>query len=85
MGSEMCIRDSNPNVVIMPGTTIEGGYNPTAAVAALGRHRQVLYVRTDDWPALGDPLQAAFRSACFVPIRTAHVPGYLEEWLSRRC
>ncbi len=75
----------NPNVVIMPGTTIEGGYNPTAAVAALGRHRQVLYVRTDDWPALGDPLQAAFRTACFEPVRAAHVPGYLEEWLTRRC
>ncbi len=75
----------NPNVEIMPGTTIEGGYNPVRAVAAMRSHDRVLYVRTDDWPALGDPLQRAFSAACFHPVRALHTPGFYLEWLVRGC
>lgn len=72
-------------VVIMRGTDIEGGYDPAGAVARVERYSEVLYVRTDDWPGLGDPLARAFAVSCFVPVRHAHPPGYLVEWLTRTC
>ncbi len=77
-------RSDDARVVVMPGTTIEGGYNASGAVAKLSNFSTVLYVRTDDWPGLGDPLAAAFTSACFASVAHRHVPGFLLETLAQR-
>jgi hypothetical protein len=75
----------DPRVFIMPGTVIEGGYDPVAAVHALRAHATLLYVRTDDWPTLGDPLRQVFRANCYYVYRRAHPAGYLLEWLHSSC
>jgi hypothetical protein len=72
----------NKRVVVMAGTVIEGGYNPSSAVGKLSRFRSTLYVRTDDWPSLGDPVARAFALNYWHVTRQKHVPGYLLEWLS---
>ncbi len=72
----------NARVVVMAGTVIEGGYNADAAVAKLGSATTTLYVRTDDWPSLGDPVANAFSNAYWHVTRERHVPGYLLEWLT---
>jgi hypothetical protein len=77
--------NDDPHVYIMPGTVIEGGYDPVAAVRAVDQFTTVLYVRTDDWPTLGDPLHAVFAANCYHVVRRAHPAGYLLEWLERSC
>ncbi len=73
----------DPRIYVMPGTVIEGGYDPVAAVRAVSAHDLVLYVRTDDWPTLGDPLRATFHAFCYHEVRHAHPTGYLLEWFER--
>ena len=73
----------NPRVAVMKGTIIEGGYDPIAAVDKVARLPLVLYVRTDDWSALGDPLRVALTNACFHEFNFQHTPGYLLEWLQK--
>jgi hypothetical protein len=72
-----------PNVSIMRGTKIEGGYNPALAIAKVRSYSNILYVRTDDWPALGDPMRAAFTAACYHLTSTTHVPGYIMETMRK--
>lgn len=71
---------TTPGVYIMPGSEIEGGYDPVTAVDAVSRYHQVLYVRTDDWPTLGDPLRAALTRAGYCEFQHAHPAGYLLVW-----
>jgi hypothetical protein len=73
------------HVVVMPGTIIEGGYNAEAAVRKLRTATSTLYVRTDDWPSLGDPLAHAFANHCWHVTKQQHPHGYLLEWLQRAC
>ena len=76
-------RNTQPHVYVMPGTTIEGGYNATRAVAALRQASPVTYVRTDDWPAMGNPLAPALAADCYRVMSERHVPGYIVEQLQR--
>ena len=73
----------NPRVSVMRGTIIEGGYDPVAAVAKVAKFPLILYVRTDDWHSLGDPLRRALANACFHQFNYQHTPGYLLEWLEK--
>lgn len=71
---------NDPKVVLMPGSSIEGGYSPSAAVAALNGATSVLYVQSDDWPDMGHPLDRAFHSAGYVPVTPLrHQPGYFTQ------
>jgi hypothetical protein len=72
-----------PNVSIMRGTKIEGGYDPLLAIAKVRNYPMILYVRTDDWPALGDPMRAAFAASCFHATSVYHVPGYIMETMRK--
>ncbi len=66
------------NIVLMPGTIIEGGYDPTGAIAKLNRAPIVLYVQTSDWPAMGHPLARAAHAGCYsmAPTQPRQTPGY---------
>jgi hypothetical protein len=67
----------------MPGTVIEGDYRALATVRAVSSHRLVLYVRTDDWPDMPNPVARDLREAGYVEVRASHQPGYLLAWFAR--
>ena len=49
------VRSDRANVLIIPGTPIEGGYASSVAIAAgIARRRcaEVVYVEADDWPTM---------------------------------
>jgi hypothetical protein len=77
--------NTQPHVYVMPGTIIEGGYDAEHAVTSLHDLTPVTYIRTDDWPSMGNPLAAAFARQCYRVVSKRHVPGYLVEQLQRRC
>ena len=67
-------------IVLMPGTSIEGNYSPSRAVSALKNAATVLYVQSDDWSAMGHPLDAPLRSAGYVPeTPMRHQDGYFTQ------
>jgi len=74
---------SDPQVVVMRGSKIEGNYSPTRIVSHLHHAPTVLYVRADDWPQMGNPLADALRHDGYHVTRAWHVPGYLLETLTR--
>jgi hypothetical protein len=71
---------NDADVYIMPGSEIEGGYDPTYAVRTMASYHEILYVRTDDWPTLGDPLYGALHAAGYCEMQVAHPAGYFLEW-----
>jgi hypothetical protein len=74
---------NNPQIVIMPGSVIEGGYDPAATVTAVKSYSTVLYVRTDDWPTLGDPMPIELTHFGYHEVQQAHPPGYLLSWWAK--
>ena len=76
---------SDPRVVVMAGTVIEGGYSAKGAISKLANATTTVYVRSDDWPSLGDPVANALRAHCWHVTKRSHPAGYLLEWLRHDC
>lgn len=70
----------NPEVVVVPGTPIEGGYAASvqAATSAVAGHCQgVAYVESDDWPTMPMTLLRSFESSGHLHVRSEVViDGY---------
>ena len=77
----------DPHVVLMPGTSIEGGYDPKGAIAMLRHAPRVLYIQSDDWPGMSSAVIQAALNACYdlAPTQPKKVAGYTMQLWTYSC
>ena len=75
---------SQPHVVVMPGSPIEGEYHPQRAVDALEGAPQIMTIRADDWE-IANPLGPALHRSCYLHMQHQHVPGYFIDTWEKVC
>ncbi|MBU6233301.1 MAG: hypothetical protein KJS64_03535 [Acidobacteria bacterium] len=73
-----------PHTVVMPGSQIEGGYDPGQAVNKAYGASVILTVRADDWN-VDNPLAPALTGSCYLESGNRHVPGFYLEWWKKDC